>query len=177
MCGGHVVQIRAVEVLNSLNQKLGNLIAWLTLAMALVTVLLVCLRYLFESGNLIALQETLIYLHATTFMLGAGWTLGRGGHVRVDVFYRRWSPRTRNWIDALGTLLFLLPVSGFIFFSSLEFVGQSWRIGETSPEPGGIPALYLLKSLIPAMAVLLFVQGLVELARSALALTQTETAA
>ncbi len=152
---------------NRIHQAFGNLIAWLTPAMAAVTFLLVAMRYLIGAGNLIFIQETVIYLHAITFMLGAGWTLGRNGHVRVDVFYRRWSPRTRAWIDALGTLVFLFPVAVFILLSSLGFVGQSWAINESSAEAGGIAALYLLKSLIPLMALLLIFQGTLELVRNA----------
>jgi len=149
------------------NQLVGHAVMWLTLLMMLTTVAIVLLRYVFQAGNLIFLQESVIYMHSACFLLGAGWTLGRGGHVRVDVFYRRWSARSRAWIDALGTLVFLFPVAFFILLSSFDFVGQSWAIGETSAEPGGIPALYLLKTMIPAMALLLILQGLAELIRSA----------
>ena len=149
------------------NKYVGSAIAWLTLIMMLTTVSIVLLRYVFQAGNLIFLQESVIYMHSACFLLGAGWTLGRGGHVRVDVFYRRWSNRTRAWIDAIGTLVFLFPVAFFILFSSLGFVGQSWSIRETSADPGGIPALYLLKTMIPAMAILLILQGIAELIRNA----------
>lgn len=149
------------------NQLVGKGIMWLTLLMMLTTVAIVLLRYVFQAGNLVFLQESVIYMHSACFLLGAGWTLGRGGHVRVDVFYRNWSSRTRAWIDALGTLVFLFPVAFFILLSSLEFVGQSWAIGETSNNPGGIPAVYLLKTMIPAMAILLIIQGIAEIIRSA----------
>lgn len=164
-----------MQRINRLHQLFGNLIAWLTLAMALVTFLLVSMRYLVGAGNLIFIQESVVYLHAITFMLGAGWTLGRDAHVRVDVFYRRWSPRTRAWIDALGTLIFLFPVAFFILFSSLGFVGQSWAIRETSAEAGGIATLYLFKSLIPLMALLLILQGILELVRNAAHLMQADS--
>jgi TRAP-type mannitol/chloroaromatic compound transport system permease small subunit len=156
------------------NQLVGAAIMWLTLLMMLTTAAIVLLRYVFQAGNLIMLQESVIYMHSACFLLGAGWTLGRGGHVRVDVFYRRWSVRGRAWIDALGTLIFLFPVAFFILLSSLEYVGQSWAIGETSAEPGGIPALYLLKTMIPAMAILLILQGVAELIRNAEILIRAE---
>jgi len=149
------------------NQLVGSGIKWLTLIMMLTTVAVVLLRYVFQAGNLIFLRDSVIYMHSACFLLGAGWTLGRGGHVRVDVFYRRWSVRTKAWIDALGTLVFLFPLAFFILLSSFEFVGQSWSIRETSMEPGGIPTVYLLKTLIPAMAILLIIQGFAELIRNA----------
>ena len=158
---------RLANLADCINKCVGSAIAWLTLIMMLTTVGIVLLRYLFQTGNLIFLQESVIYMHSACFLLGAGWTLGRGGHVRVDVFYRRWSTRARAWIDAIGTLVFLFPFAFFILFSSLGFVSQSWAIGETSAEPGGIPALYLLKTMIPAMAILLILQGVAELIRNA----------
>jgi len=107
----------------------------------------------------IALQESITYLHATLFMLGAAWTLKEDGHVRVDIFYSKQSRRTRAWIDLAGTLLLLLPVSAFILFSSLDYVAASWSVRESSQEAGGLDAVYLLKTTIPVMAVLLILQG------------------
>jgi len=156
-----------ITFLDRFNQLIGHAVAWFTLAMVLVTVAVVLVRYYLRGGNLILLQESVIYLHAATFMLGAAWALGRNAHVRVDVFYRRWSETRQAWINAIGTLVFLFPMAGFILLSSLGFVGQSWDIGETSPQPGGLPFLYLLKTLIPAMALTLLLQGIVELARNA----------
>jgi len=118
----------------------------------------VVLRYLFNSGS-IALQESITYLHATLFMLGAAWTLKQDGHVRVDIFYSKQSPRRRAWTDLLGTLLLLFPVCGFILFSSLDYVAASWSVQEGSQEAGGLDAVFLLKTAIPVMAVLLMLQG------------------
>jgi TRAP-type mannitol/chloroaromatic compound transport system permease small subunit len=167
---------KLARLADRLNQLVGSAIMWLTLLMMLTTVAVVLLRYVFQAGNLILLQESVIYMHSACFLLGAGWTLGRNGHVRVDVFYRRWSARSKAWIDALGTLIFLFPVAFFILLSSLDYVGQSWAIGETSAEPGGIPALYLLKTMIPAMAVLLILQGIAELIRNATVLINADPA-
>lgn len=154
------------DFLDAANRHIGNAIAWLTLAMVVTTFAVVLVRYYFQTSHLVRLQEAVTWMHAITFMLGAGWTLGRNAHVRVDVFYRGWSRRTRAWVDAVGTLVFLMPMAGFILLSSYGFVSQSWSIGERSINPGGLPALYLLKSVIPLMAILLLSQGLVELARS-----------
>lgn len=145
----------------------GRTIAWLTLAMVLVTFTVVVMRYMFNTG-FIALQESITYLHACVFMLGAAWTLKEDGHVRVDIFYSKQGPRTRAWIDLAGTLLLLLPVCGFIFFSSLDYVALSWSVREGSREAGGLNAVYLLKTTMPVMAVLLMLQGCATILKSIL---------
>jgi TRAP-type mannitol/chloroaromatic compound transport system permease small subunit len=92
--------------------------------------------------------------------------------VRVDIFYRDFSPRAQAWVNSLGGIVFLMPLCVFILVSSWNYVAESWAIRETSPEPGGIPAVFLLKTLIPLMAVNLFLQGLAETLRSALVLAE-----
>lgn len=150
----------------------GRALAWLTLAMVLVSCAVVVLRYGFDIGS-VALQESVMYLHAMVFLLGAGYTLQRDGHVRVDLLYRRFDPRRRAWVNALGTLLFLLPFCGYVLLSSWDFVSVSWRVREASTD-GGIPAVFLLKSLIPAMAIVLALQGMAELLRAAMVLSGDE---
>ncbi len=142
----------------------GRLAAWLCLLMALATGLVVVLRYGFNVGSQ-ALQESVNYLHAAVFMLGAAYTLQRDAHVRVDIFYRRWSPRTRAWIDCIGSIVLLAPMCVFIFWISLTYVCNSWAIRESSADPGGLGAVFLLKSLIPILAVTLLLQGLAEILR------------
>lgn len=151
----------------------GRVLVWFTLAMMLILCLVVVLRYAFDIGA-IALQEAVTYLHASVFMLGAAYTLKLGGHVRVDIFYRRFGPRAQAWVNSLGGILFLLPLCVYIFFISWEFVAQSWQIREVSTEPGGIPAVFLLKSLIPLMALNLGLQALAEVLRSAQVLIDTQ---
>ena len=162
-----------VRYIDAFTDRLGRWLAWLSLAMALLTATVVVLRYGFNTGS-IAAQEAVTYMHGTLFMLGAAYALKSGAHVRVDIFYRNFSPRTRAWVNSLGGIVFLMPMCGFIFFSSLGYVAESWSIRETSPEPGGIPAVFLLKSVIPLMAASLFLQGLAETLRSALALVEEQ---
>jgi len=145
-------------VLDRFAEATGRIIAWLTLGMVLITFTVVVLRYLFQTGS-IALQESVTYLHAGVFMLGAAYTLKHDAHVRVDVAYQKVTPRTRAWIDLLGTLLLLFPVCLFILVSSLEYVATSWSIQEGSREAGGLDGVFLLKTAIPVMAVLLLMQG------------------
>lgn len=156
-----------INYIDRFTELVGRIIAWLCLATMLATVLVVLQRYLFLAGNMVALQETVNYLHATVFMLALGWTFKRNGHVRVDVFYRKFSRRTKAWINSLGILVFLLPFCAFLFFASLDFVWLSWSIAETSNESGGLPFVYLLKSLIPLMCVLLALQAIAEFLRNA----------
>ncbi len=157
---------RCIQLLDRLTEIIGKAVALLLILMMLVTCALVLMRYLFQSGNIIFMQESVAYMHAAVFMLGAGWTLKQNGHVRVDIFYRRMSPIARAWVDALGILLFLLPFAVFLLVTSLEFVGRSWSIREASGDAGGIPYVYLLKTLIPSMCALLILQGIAELLRN-----------
>jgi TRAP-type mannitol/chloroaromatic compound transport system permease small subunit len=153
----------------------GRSIAWLTLGMVLITFAVVVLRYGLQLGS-IALQESVTYLHAIVFMLGAAYTLKHDSHVRVDIFYQKASPLTRAWTNLLGTLLLLFPTCGFIFASSLDYVASSWSIQESSRETGGLDGVFLLKTVIPVMAVLLLLQGSSLVLRSALVIAGREPA-
>lgn len=155
------------DTLDRLAEASGRLLAWLTLAMVLTTVTIVVLRYLFNSGS-IALQESVSYLHATVFMLGAAYTLKHDAHVRVDIIYQKLTPRARAWVDLLGTLLLLFPVCLFMLYSSLGYVASAWAIQEGSREVGGLDGVYLLKTAIPVMAILLLLQGCSMLLRNML---------
>ena len=150
------------EWVDRINDLVGRTVAWLTLAMVAVTCTVVVARYVFGFGS-IALQESVTWMHGTVFMLGIGFTLKERGHVRVDVLHERLSGKHRALIDLAGHACFLMPVSAFIFLISLDYVGLSWSLGEASGQPGGLPGLFLLKTLIPAMAGLLFLQGVSEI--------------
>lgn len=152
------------RAIDALNERLGRLLAWALPLMMVLTVAVVVLRYAFGIGANV-LQDSVIYLHAALFMLGAAYTLKHNAHVRVDILYNRWPAKRRALIDIAGTLLFLLPVAGFIAVMSWDYVLASWRVGETSAD-GGLPFVYLLKTLLLAMPALLVLQGLAELARN-----------
>jgi TRAP-type mannitol/chloroaromatic compound transport system permease small subunit len=126
--------------------------------------LIVVLRYAFDVGW-IWMQEATVWLHAAVFMLAAAYTLKHDEHVRVDIFYRRMSARRRAWVDLGGTVLFLIPVAAFLLMMSFAYVAVSWRIREGAREACGLPypLISILKSLIPATAVLLIVQASAEL--------------
>lgn len=147
------------RAIDQFNRLVGRATAWLMPAMAGVTFIVVVLRYGFSQGA-IAAQEAVLYMHAAAFLLGASYTLLMDQHVRVDIFYRRFSFRQQAWVNAVGHVLFTLPVCALIVLGSQAYVADAWSILERSPEPGGLPAVYLLKTLIPAMGVLLALQAL-----------------
>ncbi|MEJ2258269.1 MAG: TRAP transporter small permease subunit [Woeseiaceae bacterium] len=163
-----------VNTLDRLNATIGKAAAWLTLAMVIVTFIVVVLRYVFDIG-FIWLQESVIWMHAVVFMLGAAYTLGEGGHVRVDVFYRNMSRKRQAWVDLIGVLVFLLPLCVFLAWNSIEFVTQSWRIGESSREPGGLPFPFfpILKTVILLMPITVALQGISLLLRSLVSIRES----
>lgn len=150
--------IKIAQSLEKITVWSGQLIAWLTLAMVLTTFSIVILRYGFSTGW-IAMQESVVYIHALVFLIGIPYTLKYDGHVRVDIFYSKMSRRNKAWVNLLGTIFLLLPVTIFIAWSSWDFVMASWEMGEESGEAGGLPGVYLLKSSILIMTLLLLIQG------------------
>jgi TRAP-type mannitol/chloroaromatic compound transport system permease small subunit len=127
------------------------------------------MRYAFGAGYP-WLQESYIWLHGGAFMLAAAWVLREGGHVRVDLFYRRWGSRGRAWADLIGVFVFLLPMMTVILYTSWPLLQRSWRIAEKSPTSDGIQFLYLLKTAVPIFCVMLMLQGLAMAARCVLTL-------
>jgi len=145
--------------------KLGHLVAWGSLTLVLLTALIVILRYGFNTGS-IAMQEAVMYNHAILFMLGIAYTYQQNQHVRVDVFYSQASPTRKAWINLLGVLFLALPSMLYLLWTGWDYVSASWAVQETSAEAGGLAYLYLLKTLILIMAVLVMLQSLSEMAKS-----------
>ncbi len=145
----------------------GTAASWLTLLMVAVTFVIVVLRYAFDLG-FIWLQETLTWMHAAVFMVGAAYTLQQDEHVRVDIFYREMSAARRAWVNLLGVLIFVFPLGGFLLIESFDYVSSAWSIREVSRDSGGLPypAIPLLKSMLLLMPVLISLQGLSLLLRS-----------
>ncbi len=162
---------RCITFIDLFTEGCGRLLLWLGFGMAVITALIVVLRYGFGIGS-IMLQESVVYMHGGLFLLGAAFALKHGAHVRVDIFYRDFSERRKAWVNSLGGIVFLLPLCAFILFSSWDYVGDSWAMRESSPEPGGIPAVFALKTLIPAAAICLALQGIAEVLRSAVVLVE-----
>ena len=152
-------------------RAIGRAVAWLALAIVVVQFALVLARYAFSFGS-IWLTQSVIYFHATLIMLAAAWTLAAGGHVRVDVFYAQASARTRAIVDLIGSLLLLLPFALTLLWLSLPYAARSWAILERSQEVGGVPLVFLLKTLVPLFALLMALQGVAQAIRAAAALAR-----
>ncbi len=148
---------------------LGRALSWLTLILVVLSFGLVLARYALGIGS-IAGQESVLWLHSLVFLLGAAYALRHGQHVRVDLLYQRFSPHGKSWADLLGTLVFLLPFCAFMLWVSLDYVAASWSQHEASREPGGLPGVFVLKTLIPVAAALLALQGASLCLRALLAL-------
>lgn len=164
-----------INALDRLTDLGGRILALLTLLLTATLFITVLMRYGFRINALPlgdlslsrqAMEESVLYMHCILFMLASAYTLRNDAHVRVDVFYRRFSPRNRAIVDLAGSLFLLLPMAGFILYSSLDYVAFAWKLQEKSQEASGLPWVYLLKTLIPLMGALLIGQALVEALRN-----------
>lgn len=144
---------------DSLNEKLGVFVSWITTLLVLVVCYDVFTRYFLKESS-VAVQELEWHLFAVIFLIGAGYTLKYDRHVRVDVLYMKFKPKMKAWVNFLGSLVFLIPFCLLGIWSSKNFVMNSFRVGEGSPDPGGLPARYILKAVIPVGFLLLLIQGL-----------------
>jgi TRAP-type mannitol/chloroaromatic compound transport system permease small subunit len=143
---------------------IGQVCGWLTFACVLLAFGVVALRYGFDMSS-IRTQELILHLNAAVFLLGGAYALIRDSHVRVDILQQRWSVRTRARVEIAGIVALLLPFCFFLFWISADYVASAWRLHEGSREAGGLPGVYLAKSLIPLSAVLLALAGIVRLLR------------
>ena len=155
--------------IDALNEAVGRATSWIVIIMVLIQVIIVLMRYVFGIGS-IMMQESVIYMHAILFMVTVGYTLLYDAHVRIDIVYREASPRTKAVIDLVGVIIFLIPVCILIGWVSWPYVAASWRVLEASKETSGIPAVFLLKSLILVFTGLLALQGFSLAVRSAVIL-------
>ena len=150
--------------IDRMNAAVARVVKWLALVMVLVQFCIVIGRYVF-GYNSIAAQESVLYMHATLFMLGAGYTLLVDKHVRVDVFYAKVSDASRRQIDIFGHVFLLIPSMLTLLYWSWQSVRNSWKILEGPISVGGIEAVFLLKSLIPAFCILILLQSVSLLVR------------
>src|SRR5579862_2142687 len=162
---------RTADAIDRVTAAVGRAAVWCCLYAVLAEFAVVLMRYALGIGS-IKLQESVLYAHAGLFMLAAAWTLQAGGHVRVDVFYARASPRRRAVIDLVGAVVFLFPFAIAVAALSMPYVERSWAILEGSRETSGLPLVYLLKTLIPLFALLIGLQGIAQAIRAALVLAE-----
>ncbi|MEX0809318.1 MAG: TRAP transporter small permease subunit [Dongiaceae bacterium] len=158
-----------IRAIDGFTEQFGRLVSWLTLGTVLVCFAVVVLRYVFSVGS-ICLQELYVWQHALVFMLGAGYTLMHGGHVRVDILYVRMSVRRRAWIDLFGTVFFLAPWLFVLVWFGWPFLARSWSLFEASGQAGGCQGYFILKSAIVLFAAVIAIQAVAFFCRSLLVL-------
>lgn len=163
---------RFAHTLDALSEGIGRAVSWLTLALVALVVLNVLL-HLFRVGS-VALQELEWHVFALIFLLAGAYTLKHDEHVRVDIVYQRLGPRARAGIELAGTLFFLLPLCAVVVYAAVPFAYAAFSYQEGSPDPGGLPYRFLLKSAIPLAFLLLALQGLSVIARSLATLVRRE---
>ncbi len=146
-------------LINSFNEWLGRSVAWFIIAMVVITFFNVVMRYGFNFG-LIAIQESVIYFHSFVFMLAIAYTYKHNEHVRVDILYSKYSASQKAWTDLLGTIFLLIPFCLYLISASWEYAVNSWILFEGSREAGGLPLVFILKTLVPLMPLLLLLQGI-----------------
>ncbi|MEM9821637.1 MAG: TRAP transporter small permease subunit [Bacteroidota bacterium] len=158
-----------IRFANSINEWIGKSVSWLTTTLVLLVCFDVARRALFDT-TAAWIMELEWHLFALIFLLGAGYSLKRDRHVRVDLFYAKFSAKDKALVNLLGTLLFLIPWCILIIYFSYFYALDAYIIGEVSPDPGGLPARYLIKFAITLGISLLLLQAMAMAASSALIL-------
>lgn len=176
---------KIIKKVDGFIQACAMAIRWLSLLMVVLTCLIVALRYgssvpfiayiSQELLDLTMLQELVMYCHGALFMLGAAFTLQQDAHVRVDIFYRTWGVARKNKVNSLGIVFLAIPFCVFTFFISWDLVIDSWKVLETSQEPGGLPFVYLFKTLLLVMPVLVCLQCIAELLKAFLPVCDSQS--
>jgi TRAP-type mannitol/chloroaromatic compound transport system permease small subunit len=161
---------RIADEIDRITAAIGRIATWCSLYVVVAEFAVVVLRYALGFGS-IRLQESVVYAHAGLFMLAAAWTLQTDGHVRVDIFYAHGTARARAAVDLLGAFVLLLPFAVALFALTLPYVERSWSIFEGSPQPSGLPLVYLLKTIILVFAASIGLQGVAQAIRAALILS------
>lgn len=161
---------RLADLIDLVIRRIGSAVIWLVLIMVFLQFFVVIFRYVF-GVNSIEAQESITILHGLIFMIAAAYVLQLDKHVRVDIFYADRSLRTKNAINMLGAILFLIPMAFIIWNYSWPYVGESWLIFEGSPDAGGLRVRYLQKSAILVFAALMALQGISILLRGLLGIS------
>ncbi|WP_062059907.1 TRAP transporter small permease subunit [Aquimarina longa] len=156
---------KIINLLDWIGEKIGLLVSWIAVVLAIVISLDVIIRYVFQF-TYVWMIEIEIYLFGMLFLLASGYTFKYEKHVRVDVFYAKLSKKRKAWIDLLGGVFLLIPWCYVVIVSSWYYGVFSFIIGESSPQPGGLPALYILKFCITLGFVFLLSQGISHMLKS-----------
>ena len=139
--------------------NIAKILTYLLVSMIILVFITVIIRYMLHISY-VALQELVMYFHALIFMFGVSYALKEKSHVKIDIIYNSLSKKNQYFISMLGTIIFIIPTSLFIIYSSIDMVTQSWSLLEGSSEAGGLDLVFILKSVIPITGVLIFLQAL-----------------
>lgn len=148
----------ASHLIDQINEWVGRAVSWLTTILVVLVCFDVITRYFF-SDTAAWIMELEWHLFALIFLFGAGYAFKHDKHVRVDLFYAKFSPKDRALVNIIGTLLFLIPWCLLVIYWSYEYALISYNVGETSPDPGGLPARYVIKFCVSIGMIFLLLQG------------------
>jgi len=176
-----------IHWLDTFAEYSGRIVSWLVLLLVMLTLIVAIPRYLLSSEwflglqllsldweairsvysrNVNALNDSIQYVHAIIFMVGVSYALKCGDHVRIDIVYRNLKPRTRAWVNIIGSLLLFYPMFIFMLVMSWQYVFNAWAIMESSSRPGGLPLVYVLKTFLLIMPIMMMTQGTAILLRN-----------
>ncbi|WP_378177404.1 TRAP transporter small permease subunit [Aquimarina sp. SS2-1] len=164
---------KIIHFLDWIGERTGVLVSWVAVFLAVIIGLDVIIRYVFQF-TFIWMIETEIYLFGILFLVGSGYTFKYGKHVRVDVFYTKMSKKGKAWIDLIGGVCLLIPWCYVVIVSSWYYGLSSFMMNESSPQAGGLPALYVLKFCITLGFVFLLLQGISEMLKSIQTITNKD---
>lgn len=152
------------DLIDSVIRRIGHVVCWLNLALLVVIMTQVILRYVFSNGQT-ALEELQWHFYGAAVMIGLSYGLVNDSHVRVDILHARFSTRTKRLIEIITMVVFVLPFAYVIFYHSLPFVADAWRVNEASDSAGGLPYRFIIKSVIPISFGLLALAAISRLMR------------
>jgi len=163
---------KIIGIIDQVNEVVGKAVSWLTLLLVLVVCLEVVRRTLFNTTSIWSM-ELQWHIFSMIFLFGAGYALKHDRHVRVDLFYTKFSRRDQAWVNLFGSILLLIPWLMVTIYFSFYYALDAWQLGEGSPDPGGLPARYLIKFAVPVGLSFLLLQAISITLSSLLTLKET----
>ena len=164
---------RLAHAIDKISSVAGEASSWLVFLLVLITTTDVIMRYFFSAGS-VALQELEWHLYAANFIIAAGWTMKNDQHVRIDLFYQHFGPKTKAAVNLIGAIIFCIPFCLIVIWAAWPFLMNAWEVRESSPNPGGLPARYILKAFIHLGFGLILLQSISEVVKSFLTIAGDE---
>ena len=162
-------RIPVVDILNTIVRRIAETTAWLNVALIGVILLQVVMRYGFNRG-LVPLEELMWHLYAIAFMFGMAYSITNDSHIRVDIVHMSLPRKAQHILEVLGILFLLFPFLWILFDHSLGWAWEAYRVNESSANPTGLPYRWVIKSVVPVTALLMFIAALARLIQEVLLL-------